>query len=130
MPNILDKFNNLEEKHRAFINLIVKPLMTLIVFLSVGYYTLWLSTNYVKQNKFYEFVNRQIESDEKQDETAKARFEIVQTKLETIINQQTSFTEQMKTFNTMMGAYQKQFDLLQDRVLYLERSQRTYNSSN
>jgi hypothetical protein len=130
MPNILDKFNNLEEKHRAFINLIVKPLMTLIVFLSVGYYTLWLSTNYVKQDKFYDFVNRQIESDEKQDETAKARFEIVQTKLETIINQQTSFTEQMKTFNTMMAAYQKQFDLLQDRVLYLERSQRTYNSSN
>lgn len=121
MPNFIDKFNDLEEKHRSFINLIIKPLMTLIVFLSVGYYTLWLSTNYVKQDKFYDFVNRQIESDKEQDETSKVRFEIVQAKLETIINQQTSFTEQMKTYNALMGSYQKQFDSLQDRVLYLER---------
>jgi hypothetical protein len=130
MSQFIEKFNDLEEKHRPFINLIIKPLMTLIVFLSVGYYTLWLSANYVKQDKFYEIVNQQMLSDEKQDETSKIRFEIMQTKLETIINQQTSFTEQMKTFNALIITYQKQFDLLQDRVLYLERNQRTSTPNN
>jgi hypothetical protein len=129
MPNFISKFNILEEKHRAFINLIIKPLMSVIVFLSVGYYTMWLSTNYVRQDKFFEFVEKQTKADEQQDDASKARFEVTQTKLETIINQQVAYTEQIKTLNSMLLSYQKQVDELNDRILYLERNQRLYHQA-
>lgn len=122
MPNIVSKFNQIEEKHRAFINLVIKPLMSLIVFLSVGYYTMWLSTNYVRQTAFYEFVQKQTVSDKQQDEQAKNRFEIIQTKLETIINQQVAYNEQIKTINSLLAAQQKQYEMINERLLYLERT--------
>jgi hypothetical protein len=121
ISDTMKKMNAFENKHSAFINLIIKPLLTLIVFLSVGYYTMWLSTNYVKQDKFTEYVEKQILADKQQDENSKIRFDLTQTKLETIISQQIIFNEQLKTYNTMMASYQKQLDLLNDRVLYLER---------
>lgn len=127
MPNIVNKFSILEEKHRAFITLVIKPLLSLIVFLSIGYYTMWLSTNYVRQDKFVEFIDKQSSSDKQQDDAAKARFEATQAKLELIINQQVSFNEQLKTFNQLMTSYQKNYDSLQERILYLERSQKSYN---
>lgn len=126
MPNFISKFNILEEKHRAFINLIIKPLMSLIIFLSVGYYTMWLSTNYVRHDKFNVFIEKQTKADERQDDNSKARFELTQTKLETIINQQVAYTEQIKTLNSMLISYQKQVEALHDRILYLERNQRPY----
>lgn len=121
--NTFTKFNEFETKHRAFINLIIKPLLTLVAFLSIGYYTMWLSTNYVRQDKFQTYIEKQLLEDRKQDEVAKSRFDVTQTKLETIINQQTIFNEQLKTYNTMMASYQKQLDLLNERLLYLERKQ-------
>lgn len=121
MPNSMDKFNDFENKHRAFINLVIKPLLTLIAFLSMGYYTMWLSANYVRQDKFSSYVEKQLAFDKQQDELLKNRFEITQTKLETIINQQTIFNEQLKTFNTLTASYQKQIDSLNDRLIYLER---------
>lgn len=124
MPNIVNKFNQIEEKHRAFINLVIKPLMSLIVFLSVGYYTMWLSTNYVRQETFSTFIDKQYLSDEQQDSQSKARFEIIQSKLETIINQQVAYNEQIKTINSLLSNYQKQHDGLNERLLYLERTQR------
>jgi hypothetical protein len=124
MPNIVNKFNEIEEKHRAFINLVIKPLMTLIVFLSVGYYTMWLSTNYVRQDNFSKFVEKQYIADEQQDNQSKNRFEIIQSKLETIINQQVAYNEQIKTINSLLSSYQKQHDTLNERLLYLERTQR------
>jgi hypothetical protein len=122
MSDTFTKFNAFESKHRAFINLIVKPLLTLVAFLSMGYYTMWLSTNYVRQDKFTEYVEKQISADKQQDENAKSRFDITQTKLETLISQQLIFNEQLKTYNTLMSSYQKQLDLLNERVLYLERA--------
>lgn len=122
MPNIVNKFNQIEEKHRAFINLVIKPLMSLIVFLSVGYYTMWLSTNYVRQSSFYDFVQKQIASDEQQDEQSKNRFEVIQSKLEVIINQQVAYNEQIKTINSLLTTQQKQYDMINERLLYLERT--------
>jgi hypothetical protein len=83
---------------------------------------MWLSTNYVRQDKFTEYVEKQISADKQQDENAKSRFDITQTKLETLISQQLIFNEQLKTYNTLMSSYQKQLDLLNERVLYLERA--------
>jgi septal ring factor EnvC (AmiA/AmiB activator) len=117
----MDKFNEFENKHRAFINLIIKPLLTLIAFLSMGYYTMWLSTNYVRQDKFSAYIEKQIQFDKQQDELSKSRFDITQTKLEAIITQQTIFNEQLKTFNNLSASYQKQLDSLNDRIIYLER---------
>lgn len=119
--NLVDKMIKFESDHRPFINLFIRPIFMVIVFLSVGYYTLWLSTNYVKQDRFNTYLEKQIESDKTQDETAKARFEIVQTKLETIINQQISYTEQLKAYNQILSTMQKQIDSMDQRLMYLER---------
>jgi len=121
MINSMHKLNDFEDKYRAIINLVIKPLLTLVAFLSIGYYTMWLSTNYVRQDKFSSYVEKQMAFDKQQDELMKSRFEITQTKLETIINQQTIFNEQLKTFNTITASYQKQLDSLNDRIVYLER---------
>ena len=87
---------------------------------------MWLSTNYVRHDKFNDFIEKQTKADERQDDNSKARFELTQTKLETIINQQVAYTEQIKTLNSMLMSYQKQVEALHDRILYLERNQRPY----
>lgn len=119
--NFIEKLNIFESNHRSFINLIIKPLMTMLIFLAVGYYTLWMSTNYVKQDKFGNFVEKQIEADKRQDEITKSRFEVTQVKLETIINQQVAYGEQLKAYNQLLSNQQKQIDSLDGRVIYLER---------
>jgi hypothetical protein len=119
--NFIEKLNIFESNHRSFINLIIKPLMTMLIFLAVGYYTLWMSTNYVKQDKFGNFVEKQIEADKRQDEITKTRFEVTQVKLETIINQQVAYGEQLKAYNQLLSNQQKQIDSLDGRVIYLER---------
>jgi hypothetical protein len=117
----IEKLNVFESRHRPFINLIIKPLLTVTVFLAVGYYTMWMSTTYVKQDKFVDYMKQQIELDKKQDEILKTRFEVTQGKLEIIINNQVSFTEQLKTYNQLLGGFQKQLDNIDSRVTYLER---------
>ena len=117
----LNKIGIFESNHGPFINIIFKPLLTLMVFLSVGYYTMWLSTNYLKTDKFVVYAEKQILSDKQQDETSKSRFEITQTKLETIINQQVAYTEQLKAYNQILSNFQKQVDTINDRLIYLER---------
>jgi len=117
----IEKLNVFESRHRPFINLIIKPLLTMTVFLAVGYYTMWMSTTYVKQDKFVDYMKQQIELDKKQDEILKTRFEVTQGKLEIIINNQVSFTEQLKTYNQLLGGFQKQLDNIDGRVTYLER---------
>lgn len=123
--SLVDKLSVFEDKHRPFLNLIIRPLLMLVVFLAVGYYTLWMSTNYVKADKFAVYVERQIKADEDQDSISKTRFDIIQTKLETIINQQIAYTEQLKAYNQLLSNFQKQVDSIDSRLMYLERSQRS-----
>ena len=122
--SLVDKMTDFEGKHRPFINLIIRPLLMIVIFLAVGYYTMWLSTNYVKQDKFVEFLKLQQEIDKRQDENDKIRFEATQAKLETIINNQTAFTEQLKAYNQLMANYQKQLDTQNDRIMWLERHEK------
>ena len=121
MPSPLEKFNQFENKNRAVIYLIIKPLLTLFAFLSLGYYSMWLSVNYVKQDKFAEYVEKQIVYDKNQDDVLKNRYDTTQTKLEMIINNQTVFTEQLKSFNLVHFAYQKELDKYNERLVFLER---------
>ena len=115
------KLTKLEEKYKGFINLLLKPLLTIMIVLSIGYYTMWMSVNYVKQDKFVSYINQQIEMDKKQDEVLKTRFDITQTKLETIIAQQITFTEQFKSLNLQISSTQKYLDNINERMTYLER---------
>jgi hypothetical protein len=126
--NIIEFLNQFEVKHRAFISLILRPLFMLLMFLSVGYYTMWLSSTYVKQTQFGQYIEKQDIEDAKQDELAKTRFEVVQTKLDAIINQQTIYTEQLKSVNQLMVNQQKDVDDLNERVTYIERNIRNYYS--
>lgn len=119
--SIVDKLVVFELTHRAFLNVVFKPLLTIMIFLAMGYYTMWLSTNYVKADKFTTYVEKQIQSDKAQDEILKSRFEITQTKLETIINQQTAYAEQLKAYNQVLSNFQKQVDSIDNRIVYLER---------
>jgi len=120
--SITDKLGEFEDRHRPFINVILKPMLTLLVFLSVGYYTMWMSTNYVKSDNFNSYIEKQLISDKEQDQLTKARFEITQTKLETIINQQIAYTEQLKAYNQLLSGFQKQIDQIDSRLMYLERN--------
>lgn len=83
---------------------------------------MWMSTNYVRSDKFSQYVEKQIQSDKAQDEILKNRFEITQTKLETIINQQIAYTEQLKAYNQLLSNFQKQVDSIDNRLMYLERN--------
>ncbi len=127
--NVFDFLNDFELKHRAFISLIVRPLFMLLIFLSVGYYTMWLSSTYVKQSDFKIWIEKQVAQDTKQDELSKTRFEVVQTKLDSLINQQVVYTEQLKSFNQVVSNQQKQMDSLSERVTYIERNISKYRGS-
>jgi uncharacterized membrane-anchored protein YhcB (DUF1043 family) len=105
----------------SWIGYFAKPAVMLICAIILGYVTMWLNTNFVKQDKFAVYVDKQIENDKRQDEILKNRFEITQTKLETIINQQVSYTEQLKAYNQIMLGIQKQVDNIDERVKFIER---------
>lgn len=83
--------------------------------MAVGYYTLWLSNNYVKKETFDAYTI-------KQDQQMTTRFDSIQNKLEIIINQQTITTEQFKNLNLILNTQQKSLDNLNDRLTYLERN--------
>jgi peptidoglycan hydrolase CwlO-like protein len=122
-PDVFDKLSVFEEKHRAFINLVLKPLIAAIVFLCIGYYTSWLSTNYVKKELFEKYIDRQ-------DKIYESRFEITSSKLETIISQQITFSEQFKSLNMQISSTQKNLDNINERITYLERLYYRNNKNN
>lgn len=101
--------------HNGFLSAIVKSAIGGVLFLAVGYYTLWLSNNYVKKETFDAYTI-------KQDQQMTTRFDSIQNKLEIIINQQTITTEQFKNLNLILNTQQKSLDNLNDRLTYLERN--------
>lgn len=120
----LDPLTHMPDKDSktSWKDFLVKPAIMLAVFVIIGYITMWMSINFVKQDKFAEYVQQQIQNDTRQDNDAKQRFEIIQGKLETIITQQVSYSEQLKAYNQVMLGIQKQVDNLDERLKYLERT--------
>ena len=114
----------------GWFNYFLKPAIMLLLALIFGYGTMWLSTNFVKQDKFAAYVDKQIANDQEQDENAKHRFDVTQQKLEQIITQQVSYTEQLKAYNQVMVGFQKQVDNIDERVKFIERADRTKIYSN
>lgn len=100
----------------------LKPIIILFVIIVLGYVTMWMSLNYVKQDQFTAYVEQQIETNKKQDAVYLQRFDMTQSKLETIIHQQVAYGEQLKAYNQLMLGVQKQVDDIDDRVKYMERT--------
>lgn len=121
--DFFDKVSSFEHKHRSFINLFVKPIIAAFVFLSIGYYTSWLSQNYVKKEIFEKFIERQ-------EAVFEGKFEIADSKLETIISQQVMFNEQFKSLNNQLNNTQKNVDMINERLTYLERYYHTKGNKN
>lgn len=116
--------SSVKDEKNGWLNYFLKPAIMLLLALIFGYATMWLSTNFVKQDKFAEYVDKQIANDQEQDENAKARFDVTQQKLEQIITQQVSYTEQLKAYNQVMIGIQKQVDNIDERVKFIERADR------
>ena len=127
--NPLDPFTHLDVPTNKWYGFLIKPAVMIILFMAFSYATLWMGQHYVTNEKFGEYVDRQVRADERQDEESKKRFEITQAKLETIINQQVSYSEQLKAYNTIMLSIQKQVDNIDNRVIYLERNHLDRNST-
>lgn len=123
--SVLNPINSLpEHKSDKWYHAYIKPAVMLVAFMMFSYATLWMGQHYVTNDKFGEYVKAQVESDRRQDSDAQKRFDITQAKLETIINQQVSYSEQLKAYNAIMVSIQKQVDNMDNRVIYLERNSR------
>lgn len=121
--SVINPISNIpEHKTDKWYGAYIKPVIMLIAFMMFSYATLWMGQHYVTNEKFGEYVDRQIKADERQDSESQKRFEVTQAKLETIINQQVSYSEQLKAYNTIMLSIQKQVDNIDNRVIYLERN--------
>jgi hypothetical protein len=109
--------------HSSVLPSIIKSILAFIAFLGVGYYTLWMSANYVKKESFEKY-------SQKQDDLLETKFGIIQTKLENILNQQLIATEQFKSFNIILQTQQKSIDIMNERITFLERSVFKSNKNN
>ena len=110
-----------------WIGMFLIPMVMLLAALAFGYATTWLSTNFVQQDQFSRYVEKQVEADRKQDQDARERFEITQTKLQTIINQQITYGEQIKLFNEIVVNIKDDLKSLEERIKYIERNQKSFH---
>jgi len=100
----------------------IKPAIMLVAFVGFSYMTLWMGQHYVTQDKFAVYVERQIEADKASSKDSQQRFEVTQQKLETIINNQGIFAEDLKHINQTEANLDKRLDNLDNRIIYLERT--------
>jgi septal ring factor EnvC (AmiA/AmiB activator) len=99
----------------------IKPLVMVVLFVLFSYATLWMGQHYVTQDKFAVYVEKQIEADKLSAREAEKRFELTQQKLETIINNQSIFSEDLKHINQTEAGLDKRIDNLDQRLIYVER---------
>jgi hypothetical protein len=112
-----DSVNNTNTWYGPFI----KPLVITVLFVLFSYATLWLGQHFVTQDKFAIYVERQIENDKNVAAESVKRFEVTQAKLETIINNQSIFSEDLKHINQVEAGLDKRMDNLDQRLIYIER---------
>jgi hypothetical protein len=120
--NPLNPINHLPDfKTDKWYGFLIKPALMIFVFVVFSYATLWLSQHFVTQDKFAVYVEREIENDKHVAEESQKRFEVTQTKLETIINNQSIFSEDLKHINQIESGLDKRMDNLDQRLIYIER---------
>jgi hypothetical protein len=120
--NPLDPINHLPDfKTDKWYGILIKPALMVFIFVVFSYATLWLGQHFVTQDKFAIYVERQIENDKQVAEESQKRFEVTQAKLETIINNQSIFSEDLKHINQTEAGLDKRMDNLDQRLIYIER---------
>lgn len=121
--NPLDPIAHLENPPAGgkWYTIFIKPAVMVVAFMMFSYATLWMGQHYVTQDKFAVYVEKQIETDKILAEQAQKRFEVTQEKLETIINNQSIFSEDLKHINQTEAGLDKRLDNLDQRLIYLER---------
>jgi hypothetical protein len=122
---LIEVIPNIAKIHPSIIAPLLKPFFMFILFLAIGYYTLWMSANYVKRDAFEAYTT-------KQDQLLNSRFDLIQNRLESILNQQIVTSEQFKNLNLILNTQQKSLDTLNDRLTFLERNyfKKTSDDSN
>jgi hypothetical protein len=119
--NPLDPLTHLDIPTNKWYGFLIKPAVMVIAFMMFSYATLWMGQHYVTQDKFAIFVEKQIESEKISSTESEKRFEVTQQKLETIINNQGIFSEDLKHINQTEAGLDKRMDNLDQRLIYLER---------
>lgn len=123
----LAKLNDLNSKYKALFDWVIKPIAVSIFALLFWSYTLWLDSHYVANGQFQKYVTSQEEVIKSQKLVVETQNNNINSKLENILQNQTQFTEQMKTLNLIWGNQQKQIQSVEDRVLYIERNKKDKN---
>lgn len=113
--SLIEVIPNIAKIHPSIMVPLIKPFFMFIVFLAIGYYTLWMSANYVRRDAFESYAA-------KQDQLLNSRFDLIQNRLESILNQQIVTSEQFKNLNLILNTQQKSLDTLNDRLTFLERN--------
>ena len=117
--------NEFIEKNKNTVETIFKPLLVAVLLscmgIATGGFTVWMAQKFVAQTDFNEYIAKSEALDKTKEEVYAKRFELTQARLETIINSQTSFTEQLKSFNLFLVGLQDQDKDFAQRLLYLER---------
>jgi len=126
LGNPLDPFTHLDSpssvgNNNKWYTMFIKPAVMVVAFMMFSYATLWMGQHYVTQDKFAIFVEKQIESEKITAAESQKRFEVTQQKLETIINNQSIFTEDLKHINQTEAGLDKRMDNLDNRLIYIER---------
>jgi hypothetical protein len=122
MSNPLDPLSHIPEiKTDKWYGAFIKPVVMILGFMVFSYVTLWMGQHYVTQDKFAIYVEKQIENDKISATEALKRFEVTQEKLETIINNQSIFSEDLKHINQTEAGMDKRMDNIDQRLIYLER---------
>lgn len=120
--NPLDPFNHLPDfKSDKWYGFLIKPAVMVFFFVIFSYITLWMGQHFVTQDKFSLYVEKQIESEKTAAIESTKRFEVTQAKLETIINNQSIFSEDLKHINQTEAGIDKRMDNLDQRLIYIER---------
>lgn len=117
----IEKLNFFEQKHRPFINLIIKPLLTLLLFLSIGYYSMYMSTTYVKQDKFNEYVKVQSDDAKTRGLTDQLSNEKIMGKLEEILKNEAHYDSTLEYYGKTLTALHESDVKMSDRLFQDER---------
>jgi hypothetical protein len=120
--NPLDPFHYIPDfKNDKWYGFLIKPAVMVFFFVIFSYITLWMGQHFVTQDKFSLYVEKQIESEKTAAIESTKRFEVTQAKLETIINNQSIFSEDLKHINQTEAGLDKRMDNLDQRLIYIER---------
>jgi len=124
--NPLDPLNHIPDiKTDKWYGILIKPAIMVFCFVVFSYFTLWMGQHFVTQDKFALYVEKQIENDKISASESAKRFEVTQQKLETIINNQSIFSEDLKHINQTEAGLDKRMDNLDNRLIYIERKMGT-----